>query len=183
MNHLGQHMSQSLNKTESHLVKLRMDTDILEPLHLNMEATQHMHLVSLDIHHLIPHLCHLSTALSLRPNMKLQSRKDSGLRNIKNSNGSSLCMVDLLRMGLINLKSHRQGEQWKSLNKCNNKAGSWVCRKSIERVAYLRFLRQSKVLKVSLADPLMNLVLRVSLAGCSVGSAVELVVHWGFLAQ
>ena len=185
--HPGRHTNPSLNKSESesesNLVRLRMDMGTLERRHLSMEIIQHTRLVSLDIHHLILLLCRLSMAQSLPRSMRFQFRRDNGLPNSKNSIDSSLCMVDLRRMGHINLKSHQQEEQLKSRSRCNNSAASWAYKKSTEKAVYLRYLKQFKGRKANWVDLLTNLASKVNLAGCSLGSVVELVALWGFLAQ
>jgi hypothetical protein len=121
--HLGHHTSQSLSKIESHLVRLRMDRVILGRLHLNMEATLHMHLANLNIRMLL-RLCHLSRAQSQHRHTRLQVRRDSGSPSSKNTNDSRVCTVGLLRARHISLRSRQQGGQSRNLNKCSSSAAS-----------------------------------------------------------
>jgi hypothetical protein len=67
-------------------------------------------------------------------------------------------------------------------SKCNSHGVFLGCKKSIAKVVFLRFLKQSRVHKVKWVDRVASLESRANLAGCSQGLGVVL-VRWEFQAQ
>ena len=181
--HLGHHMSRFLNRIESQLVRPRADTGIRERLHHSTEVSLLMRLVNLVSHRLMLRPCRLSIAQSLLHSMRLRFKTDNDLPSSRNSNDSSLCMVDRLKMGNINPKSHRQEGQWKNRNKCSSNAASWAYKRSTEKAVSLHYLKLFKERKGNKVVQLMNPESKANLVGCSRGSEAELVVLWVFPAQ